>query len=526
MPAPTEETASGPGLIDRLGVGQLIGLIVLGPLVVLLVSVLIGFNTVSHQSDVRTELLSRVEPAASAALRLQTALVNQETGIRGYELTGQRVFLRPYLLGLSQEVSDAKQLAEARVPGLKQPLFIALTRIHTWQASTAEPAVLGTRVARGSTQTVDAAVSGKAQFDAIRVALDNLEGVIVRRVQAARRDLDASAGSTQLTLATIAIVLLLIVLGTGLALRVLVSRPLSRLTTAARQVAGGDLEHPLSLFGPRDIVRMAADVDAMRQRLLAELESITAARNELAVTAAELERSNQELEQFAYLASHDLQEPLRKVTSFCQLLQDRYGGQLDERADQYIAFAVDGATRMQQLINDLLAFSRVGRSRVRRLPVDLTSLAHRAAEDLAEPARDSGAEITIDPLPTLPVEASLLRTVFQNLLGNALKFCGEAPPRIHIAAEAESDVWQFSCTDNGIGIDPQYAERIFIIFQRLHTRTRYAGTGIGLAMSRKIVEDHGGRMWLDTHYGDGTRILFTLPRAPGTDPLPSASMAA
>jgi light-regulated signal transduction histidine kinase (bacteriophytochrome) len=243
----------------------------------------------------------------------------------------------------------------------------------------------------------------------------------------------------------------------------------------------------------------------MRRRIVAELEA-------LRVAQAELQRSNAELEQFAYVASHDLQEPLRKVASFCQLLQQRYGGQLDERADQYIGFAVDGARRMQDLINDLLAFSRVGRVGRPHAPVDCNALLERARADLATAIEESGAEVESGPLPTVEGDASLLRLVFQNLLGNAIKFRGEAAPRVRVDAERDDGQWRFSVGDNGIGIDPEYAERIFVIFQRLHPRSTYEGTGIGLAMCRKIVEYHGGRMWLDTSDGDsGSRFCFTLP---------------
>jgi light-regulated signal transduction histidine kinase (bacteriophytochrome) len=185
---------------------------------------------------------------------------------------------------------------------------------------------------------------------------------------------------------------------------------------------------------------------------------------------------------------------------------------LDERADQYIGFAVDGAQRMQALINDLLAFSRVGRVERPHAPVDCNALLERARDDLSRAIEAAGAEVEAGPLPTIDGDASLLRLVFQNLLGNAIKFRGEAAPRVRVDAARENGEWRFSVADNGIGIDPEYAERIFVIFQRLHPRASYEGTGIGLAMCRKIVEYHGGRMWLDTDNGAaGSRFCFTLP---------------
>jgi light-regulated signal transduction histidine kinase (bacteriophytochrome) len=217
------------------------------------------------------------------------------------------------------------------------------------------------------------------------------------------------------------------------------------------------------------------------------------------------------------VASHDLQEPLRKVASFCQLLQQRYGGQLDARADQYIGFAVDGAQRMQALINDLLAFSRIGRVEQPLAKVDCGALLTRVRADLGRAIEESGAEIVSGPLPTVMGNSSLLRIVFQNLCANAIKFRGEAAPVVHVDAERDGAWWRFRCADNGIGIDAEYEDRIFILFQRLHPRAQFEGTGIGLAMCRKIVEYHGGRMWLDTtaeSNGGGSTFYFTLPSHP------------
>jgi light-regulated signal transduction histidine kinase (bacteriophytochrome) len=239
--------------------------------------------------------------------------------------------------------------------------------------------------------------------------------------------------------------------------------------------------------------------------------------SELQARAADLQRSNTELEQFAYLASHDLQEPLRKVASFCQLLQRRYAGKLDARADQYIEFAVDGALRMQALINDLLAFSRVAQTSAQPSLVSSDAALARARENLAADLEKSGATIEAGHLPLVMAELPLLTAVFQNLLSNALKFGGSAPPRIVVTARPDGRFQLFSFTDYGIGIAPQDAERIFVLFQRLNERSAYPGTGVGLAMCRKIIEYFGGRIRLETPQAEGTRFCFTLPGEPADE---------
>ncbi|HEX3489210.1 MAG TPA: ATP-binding protein, partial [Streptosporangiaceae bacterium] len=305
--------------------------------------------------------------------------------------------------------------------------------------------------------------------------------------------------------------LLLVVILLTLGVRNAAIRPLARLADDVRQIADGDFGHRLTRTGPREVRDLSSDVDSMRERILRELSAVREANEALAEHAAELQRSNSELEQFAYVASHDLQEPLRKVASFCQLLQRRYAGQLDEKADQYIEYAVDGAKRMQMLINDLLAFSRVGRIEQPRVLVPVADLLAQARTNLATAIRKTHARIESGELPTVLAEPSLLTAVFQNLLSNALKFRGEDAPHVMVSATRDGEFWRFAVEDNGIGIAPDYADRIFVIFQRLHDKSTYPGTGIGLAMCRKIIEYHGGRIWLDTSMTGGARFCFTLP---------------
>jgi two-component system, chemotaxis family, sensor kinase Cph1 len=227
--------------------------------------------------------------------------------------------------------------------------------------------------------------------------------------------------------------------------------------------------------------------------------------------AEELARSNTELQQFAYVASHDLQEPLRMMASFVQLLAKRYKGQLDADADEFIDYIVDGAARMQRLINDLLNYSRVGSRGKDFAPTDCAAVLRTVCANLRAAIEESGAVVITDPLPTVIADETQLVQLFQNLLSNAIKFRGDKPARIYIGAERRANEWLFRLRDNGIGIEPQYVERIFLIFQRLHGRSRYPGTGIGLAIAKKIVERHAGRIWVESELGKGSTFYFTLP---------------
>jgi signal transduction histidine kinase len=239
------------------------------------------------------------------------------------------------------------------------------------------------------------------------------------------------------------------------------------------------------------------------------------AQQEIARNAEDLARSNAELEQFAYVASHDLQEPLRMVASFTQLLARRYQGKIDAEADEYIRFAVDGAQRMQTLILDLLSYARLSTKGQAPQPIDAASICGAALAQLRQSIKDRNAVVTVDPLPTVLGYGTQLTQLFQNLISNALKYCNRQQPEVHVSATAAADHWVFSVRDNGIGIEPQYFERIFQMFKRLHTREQYSGTGIGLALCKKIVARHRGQIWVESQPGLGSNFHFTIPRAEG-----------
>jgi len=268
------------------------------------------------------------------------------------------------------------------------------------------------------------------------------------------------------------------------------------------------------LNGAEVLARIGTHLQLATLRQQLELQN-TQLRQEIAArkeVQATLLRSNTELEQLAYVASHDMQEPLRMVASYLQLVAQRYQGKLDPEADEFIAFAVDGAKRMQALINDLLAYSRVGTKARPFAPTDCATLVDLAVADLRIAIEESGARVTRGPLPMVMADGMQMNHLFQNLIANAIKFHGKEPPQVRIEAEATDTGWCFSVRDNGIGIAPEYFERIFVLFQRLHGRREYPGTGIGLALCKKIVERHAGRIWVESTPSAGSVFKFTIPR--------------
>ncbi|MFC7614790.1 ATP-binding protein [Actinokineospora soli] len=434
-------------------------------------------------------------------------------------LTGNDTFLTPYTDG-SSRAEQAEEHLRALVAELPKSITERLDHldalVEAWRGYYAEPVI--TLLQQGvAAPLAERTGTAKEMFDGVRLASDRLQTEL-DRVRAESRDaVDIASSRVIVVSVVLAVVLLLVFVLLTLVLRGAVVGPLTSLANQVRRVADGDFQHAPSVGGPREIVTLADDVDTMRRRILDELANQREINAVLDLRTEDLARSNGELEQFAYVASHDLQEPLRKVASFCQLLERRYKGQLDERADQYIGFAVDGAKRMQGLINDLLAFSRVGRHVNDHVELSAANLVAQAVANLGHAIDEAGATVEVEDLPTVRGEAALLTAVFQNMIANAVKFRGSDPPRIVVDAHRDGQFWEFSISDNGIGINPEYAERVFIIFQRLHAKEEYPGTGIGLAMCRKIIEYHGGRIWLDAEYAPGTRFRFTLPAIPAED---------
>ncbi|MDK1475822.1 CHASE3 domain-containing protein [Streptomyces sp. 549] len=496
----------------------------------------LGAHLLNRTAEIHQQLIDRTMPARAEALRMQTALVDQETGVRGFGITEDPQFLAPYTEGrqLQQRSADRMRTLLADRPSLLADVEAIQEAADTWRTEHAEPALEAAR--EGGPPDTAATERGRQSFEQLRELVNQQN----TRLDQARADGMAELAKARdlrnMVFLAVAVALLAALVLIAVLLRVIVSRPLRELRKASRRIADGDFSHRIEPSGPADLRELAADVEAMREGMVKALDSAEGKRALLAqqtadldAQAVELRRSNAELEQFAYVASHDLQEPLRKVASFCQLLEKRYGDKLDERGVQYVNFAVDGAKRMQVLINDLLTFSRVGRLDDARQEVAQDRALDKALRNLSTAVEESDVQIERpDELPEVTGDPTLLIMLWQNLIGNAIKFrAPERPPVVRISCteveEAGAAAWQFCVEDNGIGIPEEFAEKVFVVFQRLHSREAYSGTGIGLALCRKIVEHHQGRIWVDSGQSPGTRICFTLPALPAQDdaPLPA-----
>ncbi|HEX8628449.1 MAG TPA: ATP-binding protein [Catenuloplanes sp.] len=502
-------------------------------LVGLLLTLLAGSAAVAanHSRAHIDQVLNHAGPLRANAESLLTALVDQDAGVHGFALTGRQAELDQYEKGLARERSVTAEMDASLTdrPAVREQLRAVRQQAAQWRTAVALPVIAAVRTGGPPAgQRLISAPAAQSRFAELRRTVAQLQTSVLR----VRDEVAVQARASSNTLLLLLVLAAGIVLTAGLILLILldrlVSRPVTELAAQVREVAGGDYDRVISGVGPPELAGLARDVDGMRRQIVADLAEVRTARykiedahRQLEEKAEELGRSNRDLEQFAYVASHDLQEPLRKVASFCQLLQRRYAGQLDDRADQYIAFAVDGAQRMQRLINDLLAFSRIGRVTAGFAEVDLNQMMTEVGGQLQAAQQAAGGTITWSDLPVVRGEEPLLTTLLLNLANNSLKFRKPGvPPQVRISGRRVDDEWEISCVDNGIGIEREFADKVFVIFQRLHAKDAYPGTGIGLAIAKKIVEYHGGRIWLDPDHLDGTAIRFTLPM--GVEQQPAA----
>jgi signal transduction histidine kinase len=481
------------------------GLIVIAiPLAALIASAPLVF------AQIRTaeRLNDRVRVTLQVDRQIQTvllSLLDAETGIRGYVASRRDVFLQPYFTGLARLPSQTSTLS-ALVAGDPEQIARSkdVERLSREELShLAALRVLAERVDASRSLETRLLARGKTTMDDIRATLGAMRRTADRALAAQQVAANRAEHGTVLGV----IIRTAIGLLGGLVAVVLFTSGIVRRTDRIR-------DNALRLAKEEPLLDPPEGRDEVGEAGIAldhAADLLTERRDALVAQRAELERSNSELEQFAYIASHDLQEPLRMVASYVQLLERDYKGKLGEEADEFIGFAVDGAKRMQALIQDLLTYSRVGRGEVPTEPIELDAAFDRALNNLHAAIEESGASVAAEPLPTVVADESQMTQLLQNLIGNALKFHGDRPVEVRIGAERHNGEWTFGVRDNGIGIDPRHAERVFAIFQRLHTREEYPGTGIGLALCRKIVERHGGRIWVESAPGAGTTFRFTLP---------------
>ena len=454
-------------------------------------------------------LALRSQQAIGAGSALETSLVNLENGVRGYVASGRERLLEPFRTARRTYPAQAERLSRlvADEPRQQAAVRQITTGINDYVALWALPLVGLADERREVAQSVLATGTGRERLDTLRSELATL--FARERSVAADRERRADRRSdTAVVLGLIGMGLVaLVALGMWLGLRRSILRPVERVAMATRAVADGDLT-----------VHVPADREDEIGTLARSFNDMTDALNR---SHQELERSNQDLEQYAQMASHDLQAPLATIDLYLRLIERRLPDASQEELVQLLAGVGGSTDRMRSLVRDLLHLARVGRGEPRRETLDTRAVLDRALENLAGPIEERGADVSAGPLPIVSGDPGQLSLLFQNLLGNAIKFSDHDAPHVSVTASIEGVEAQFAVRDNGIGIDPQHAERIFQPFQRLHGEDRYEGTGIGLAICQRIVSHHGGRIWAESTVGAGSTFRFTLPLA-GEGPSPPA----
>ncbi|WP_019587870.1 sensor histidine kinase [Deinococcus apachensis] len=439
-----------------------------------------------------------------------------ENGQRGFVITGNPAFLQPYFQG---GVNLERHLGELEARVGTDPGRQDLTRVRTltgqWSAQAARPEIAARRVSLESPAALVSNGIGKRTLEEVRRVLADMQTRENLRLEGALEN--STAVLRRVRLFTVAGLLTsgaLLVFAALRAARTL-SRTTRQVTEGARHIAAGDYSARLPAPPLRELGELSSQFHRMAEAVQQREGALCEATRALEASNAGLARSNRELEQFAYVASHDLQEPLRTIASYTELLARRYGGQLDDRADQYIGFTISAAQRLKALIQDLLTYSRVRQVQHTFRAVNTAELVHTLVQDLAAKIENEGARVEVGDLPTVRASPELLHHVFLNLLTNAVKFRAPGrPPLVQVWAERGAGEWHFHVRDNGIGMEEQYFERIFGVFQRLHPIDEYPGSGIGLALVRTAAERQGGQVTVQSTPGEGSTFTLTLPDAP------------
>lgn len=503
-------------------IGRRVAALASSAALVLAVSVVVtGLAVVRLDNSVHAQV-DRTEPAGVAAARLDGAVVSQQTGVRGYVLSGSGAVLQEYERGLSAEraaVADLRRYLSGE-PRLSRAVSLAEKRAEAWREGYAVRTIR--EVAAGSRwpRSPAATERGSLLFGRFRSAMGRVESALGSMRRSADRNVTGADHELVALLGLCLLALLSVLEVTWLLIRRWLTSPIEGLAADVRMISGGSYDHRIAPGGSLELKSLASDVDAMRNRIISDLGEVEEARRDLARKTVALEqsnsalaRSNSALEQFAYLSSHDLQEPLRKIASFSELVVRRYGDRLDEQGREYLGFVASGARRMQTLVSDVLDLSRVGRSGRPLEPVDLNEAFVAARSNLQGAIERAGAVVEAGELPVVWGDRLLLVTLFENLIGNSVKFRSAELPTVLVSAGESAEGWEIAVEDNGAGIAPEHAERVFTIFQRLHGRSEHPGTGVGLTLCRRIAEYHGGGIRVDDSWHRGTRMVVTLPEA-------------
>jgi len=458
---------------------------------------------VSKQRDAG-RLALRSQEAITAGTELEKTVINLENGLRGYVGTGRETSLRPWNSGLAIYPGQVRRLAglvsdepaqQAQVEAIKEQIA---DYVNLW----AKPLLALARQRQRVAQTVMTTGTGRVRIDEVRSSFQTL--FAQERAVARARENSAESRSDKAIAAGLGGLALLLTLAVGAAfyVRHSVVRPVLVVADAARELAEGDMSVRVPAVRDDELGDLARAFNSMA-------DSLETSQRELAERTRELERSNRELEQFASVTSHDLQAPLATISMYAQLLEQRHADELN--GGRQLVDGITAATvKARTLIRDLLEYSRAGRGELLNQPVEIAEVVQESLEMLAGPIQQAGAQVIVDDLPVILGDPRKLRQVFLNLVSNAVKFCDDGPV-VRISAEVDGATAVFAIADNGIGMDPAKADRIFQPFQRLHGEDSYPGTGIGLAVCERIIEQHGGRIWVESAPGEGSTFRFTLP---------------